>query len=469
MGNMGYQLIVVVDANKLIEMSLIADLAWIKRGVPKTVPDKVKLSSEEIRTLIQEGEMETSELSDTDGVANGGTQHRRGIRGSSPDIVDESVGDRYNLDQYDKSDDERSNPLAGITTFASPMEDPHITTYVNSDEEDQEDFEIKSDDNLVAVAKVYKNEYTLEVYLYNEAENDWYVHHDYILDVPPLCLESIYFDPGSDDKKGNLMAVGSIDGSISIWDLDLVNAVEPAVRLSKTKSKKKRQKRDGSAQEHSGAVLSLAWNHLTEHVLASGGADSSVILWDLEETKPATIATHFDGMVQAVEWHPTELAILLTGTLSNQVGLTDCRKFDGLSKQWEVGGEVERLTWNHFSPFHFFVVTENGQFYYMDTRKNEPVISKKVHNGGARSVVQSYYTKNLLSTCGEDGLLKVWRLQESNSDLELVTEHNVNLGGLHICRFSPDSESIVAVGGEKGEMVKIVEISKFEEARTAFT
>lgn len=76
------------------------------------------------------------------------------------------------------------------------------------------------------------------MYLYNEAENDWYVHHDYILDVPPLCLESIYFDPGSDDKKGNLMAVGSIDGSVSIWDLDLVNAVEPAVTLSKTKTKK---------------------------------------------------------------------------------------------------------------------------------------------------------------------------------------------------------------------------------------
>lgn len=34
-------------------MSLIADLAWIKRGIPKAVPDKVKLSSEEIRTLIQ--------------------------------------------------------------------------------------------------------------------------------------------------------------------------------------------------------------------------------------------------------------------------------------------------------------------------------------------------------------------------------------------------------------------------------
>lgn len=166
----------------------------------------------------------------------------------------------------------RSNPLAGIATFASPMEDPHITTYVNSDEEDQDDFEIKSDDNLVAVAKVYevwnssilfqnlisvfpneteitevlsslsiilaffKDEYTLEVYLYNEAENDWYVHHDYILDVPPLCLEPIYFDPGSDDKKGNLLALGGIDGSISIWDLDLVNSVIPTVTLGKAKA-----------------------------------------------------------------------------------------------------------------------------------------------------------------------------------------------------------------------------------------
>ncbi|VDO75938.1 unnamed protein product [Onchocerca flexuosa] len=109
--------------------------------------------------------------------------------------------------------------------------------------------------------------------------------------------------------------------------------------------------------------------------------------------------------VQAVEWHPAESSILLTGTLSSQVGITDCRKCDTLCKQWEVSGEVERLTWNHFSPFYFFVVTDNGHLYYMDTRKNEPVISKKVHEGGARSVVQSYYTKDLLSTCGEDGVI----------------------------------------------------------------
>lgn len=40
----------------------------------------------------------------------------------------------------------------------------------------------------------------------------------------------------------------------------------------------------------------------------------------------------------------------------------------------------------------------------MDTRKNEPVLSRKVHEGGARGVTQSCYTKGLLSTCGADGV-----------------------------------------------------------------
>lgn len=39
------------------------------------------------------------------------------------------------------------------------------------------------------------------MYVYNEANDDWYVHHDYLLDAPPLCLEAIGFDPGADDGK----------------------------------------------------------------------------------------------------------------------------------------------------------------------------------------------------------------------------------------------------------------------------
>lgn len=59
----------------------------------------------------------------------------------------------------------------------------------------------------------------------------------------------------------------------------------------------------------------------------------------------------------------------------------------------------------------------------MDTRKNEPVISKKVHEGSARSIVQSYYTKGLLSTSGEDGVISFFFLD----NLSLVLQNSRNL------------------------------------------
>uniref|UniRef100_A0A1I8ESK4 WD_REPEATS_REGION domain-containing protein n=1 Tax=Wuchereria bancrofti TaxID=6293 RepID=A0A1I8ESK4_WUCBA len=183
-----------------------------------------------------------------------------------------------------------------------------------------------------------------------------------------------------------------------IADLTWIKRGVPKAIPNKVKSSSKEirtliqdTKRDGSVQKHSGA---LAWNRLTEHILASGGADNSVIFWNLKEVKSATVATHFHGMIiQCISAScgivSSESSILLTRTLSSQVGLTDCREFNNLSRHWEVSGEVERFTWNHFSPFYFFVVTDNVISITWDTRKNEPAISKKVYEGGARSVVQS--------------------------------------------------------------------------------
>lgn len=46
-----------------------------------------------------------------------------------------------------------------------------------------------------------QGEYTIEAYVYNEGDDDWYVHHDYILDAPPLCLEHLSYDPGDQNRK----------------------------------------------------------------------------------------------------------------------------------------------------------------------------------------------------------------------------------------------------------------------------
>lgn len=138
----------------------------------------------------------------------------------------------------------------------------------------------------------FQDDASLEVFIYNEENDDWYLHHDYILEAPALCLAPFNYDPGTDDRKGNLLAVGTMDSVINIWDLDIVNSLVPVLTLGSSQlkgSSKSRAKRDGTAQTHVDSVLCMDWNPISEQALASGSADKTTILWDLDEAKAVTI------------------------------------------------------------------------------------------------------------------------------------------------------------------------------------
>ena len=98
---------------------------------------------------------------------------------------------------------------------------------------------------------------------------------------------------------------------IQVWDLDIINCIEPAFSLGKTGSVKKNRARVG----HKDAVLSLAWNKSYEHVLASGSVDKTILLWDLETKTPNTTITAFNEKVQCLQWHKLEAQTLLAGNL----------------------------------------------------------------------------------------------------------------------------------------------------------
>uniref|UniRef100_A0A1I7WWT6 Signal peptidase I n=1 Tax=Heterorhabditis bacteriophora TaxID=37862 RepID=A0A1I7WWT6_HETBA len=100
--------------------------------------------------------------------------------------------------------------MRGIAMYTTNKDDPYVTEHVNNE------YEIKPDDNIVAVAKIHKVGHQIYV----------------ILDV--VCRYS------SDESR------------LITWIIAV-----------------KRKKRDASQQGHTDAVISLAWNKNTTHVLSS--------------------------------------------------------------------------------------------------------------------------------------------------------------------------------------------------------
>lgn len=149
--------------------------------------------------------------------------------------------------------------------------------------------------------------------VYNEKEGSLYVHHDLLLPSFPLCVEWLDFEPGH--PQGSYCAIGSMEPQIDVWDLDVVNCLEPAYTLGRKGSRKKRIAHVG----HYDAVLDLAWNQNFHHILASGSADKKLILWDIERLEPSVTIKSFTDKVQCLEWHKFETQSLLAGVQKNAI------------------------------------------------------------------------------------------------------------------------------------------------------
>jgi len=325
----------------------------------------------------------------------------------------------------------------------------------------------------------------LEVYVWNEETKDWYVHHDYMIDAPPLALAPFNYDPGSPNLKGNLLAVGTMKPQISIWDLDIVNAIEPVMKLGKSSKSQRnggRNRRAANQQSgvgkisHTDAVLSLDWNQNSQHILASGSADCSIILWDIEEAKGSKCFTNFEGMIQSIQWHPVEAAVLLAGTRAGTVSVSDCRVETTTSSKppicWSFKGEekveVEQVIWDHFDPFYVLCCTDEGKLYYLDTRQPRDFVCElKAHDDGCNGVAQSFRIKGLLATAGSNEV-KVWNLKQGN--FSLLHTQPLKMGRVNVVRFCLDDKlgTVLGVGAESEEAVRLLHLSKYPTVSTAF-
>ena len=76
--------------------------------------------------------------------------------------------------------------MKGIAVFSKPEDDPYLTNTKDDseDEVERDSMQIKPTDNLAVVAKFENGEdTTLICYVYNSDSGDFYVHHDFPIQV----------------------------------------------------------------------------------------------------------------------------------------------------------------------------------------------------------------------------------------------------------------------------------------------
>lgn len=321
-------------------------------------------------------------------------------------------------------------------------------------------------DNLILAGHVDDDSVCMEVYVWNEAEGSLYVHHDFFLPSYPLCIEWLNHDPGS-DQPGNMCAIGSMEPVITVWDLDIQDALEPAFKLGSKGNRKKKIPKSG----HRDAVLDLSWNPEFPHILASASVDQTVILWDLDEGRPHTTITAFEEKVQAVKFHPLEPHHVLTGVCDGSVKLFDCRDLDTINtscKTWRCDSEVEKVLWNKMDPNYFLVGAQSGKLCYFDRRHDtNPLWIKLAHEMEVSGLALNEKLPRMLTTTSADGALKVWDFDSNGA--RLVQEEDMKIGRIHSLSYSPESPNIVAIGGDnKKRHFRVVDLLEYDTVKNTF-
>ncbi|KAL7546169.1 hypothetical protein ACHAWF_009510 [Thalassiosira exigua] len=367
----------------------------------------------------------------------------------------------------------------------------------DDDEEDAEDVRIRDGDALLVVARAEGDFASLEVNVFDTNDANLYVHHDIPLPSFPLCLAlgsvAPSYDTTGDASSGNFAAVGSFDPGIEIWNLDVMNALEPAVVLGGmdtkgaeedwmrsqvqapvTSGKKKKKKgggppglREGS---HADAVMALSWNAIHRQVLASGSADGTVKLWDVthkgsggngDYARPSTTLSHHGGdKISALRWHPTEGTLLATGGHDRRVCLVDARsaaagKNDNVKKA-KLPADCEAIAWDPHGPQYLTAASEDGVVRCWDVRKfEEPVWDFVAHEyGGVSDICYNAQVPGMLITCSIDKSVALWDTHHGSSDAppRPCGSKDMNVGRLHSVSIHPSFPWLLACGGGGNEV-----------------
>lgn len=219
-------------------MKFISSLCWVPQGKSST-PIQLKIEQNEMKRLFtDDGEKYNNEdEEDADEAIDSENENDKDNTNE-----DEKINKKYKMDDYDDEDDDiRVDQLKSLACFPNNKEDNIMTLKDNGEDSDQEDFQLRKTDNLLVAGHFDEDICSLNIYVYNSSERHYFIHHDLMIGSYPICLEWLDYDP-TEESSVNYVAVGTMNPWIELWDLDIVDSLEPEFVLGSQKKIKKKKR-----------------------------------------------------------------------------------------------------------------------------------------------------------------------------------------------------------------------------------
>jgi periodic tryptophan protein 1 len=447
------------DVQCINQAAMISALAWVPKGASRRMPDKLKLTDDEVKMLHEAAEEEQEEEQSAMEAAMAEEDAEAEPEQQEQEMGSDGLPVSFKMDEYDEEDDDAAiNSYIGNGAGAIEEEqeqevaddEGNVAMEDEEDEQDDElemdkdDVEIRPTDSVILVANTEEDFSNLEVQVYDDENGALYVHHEINLPAFPLCMAwmdcaPVPLDPTTGPVDGSFVAVGTFKPGIEIWDLNVLDVLEPTatlggendedlrdVAMPKISKRRKNRKTALKPGSHQDAVMSLDWNSSHRNMLASGSADSTVKVWDVTTQKCLYTMAHHSNKVQSVRWNPAETTVLASASFDRTIVVLDGRQPDAFSK-FQLSAEVESIAWAPHNPSTIVASSEDGVVVGFDVRMNgaDPLFRFDAHAGAVSAISFSAQVPGLLATAGVDKTVKLWDLKDNAPVCVTSKEMNV--------------------------------------------
>ncbi|KAI9466543.1 WD40-repeat-containing domain protein [Coemansia mojavensis] len=208
------------------------------------------------------------------------------------------------------------------------------------------------------------------------------------------------------------------------------------------------------AQAHTATVCSLSLDATQQRLLLSAGADTSIHLFDLENTgtiestQQISAGSGHSSIVSSVEWYPVDNGLFTSASLDHTLRVWDTNT---MSEACQF--DLEFRVYSHkMSPLgaHALIAaaSESSYIRLCDLKSGAFTHSMLAHQSGCIALAWSPQQPYMLASGGDDGSIKLWDIRQTSSVLfgDNPGTNSARNGAISSLLFTGDGQRLVSIG-----------------------